>query len=279
MRVCFTSDLHGDPLLYEQLTDLLRRETPGLLILGGDLLPDIRPDGAVLPQVTSIVEELVRRIEAWRRAQPDLTVACILGNHDLAPCGALFAQHAAAGAFVFLEPSRVLRFGGWAWLGYSCAPPSPHWAKDYERLDLATDPTPSFEGVAWDEVTQKLRPVDLEAHFHGRAAIADDLHSAAYLEEPWILVAHAPPSHTNLDRLPQVPHPIGSRAVRVFIEARQPALSLHGHVHESPRLMGGYTDRIGPTLCVNPGQGVKQLHAVLFELERPAETLRHTVLP
>ena len=40
MRVCFTSDLHGAASLYEQLEELLRAQTPDLLILGGDLFPD-----------------------------------------------------------------------------------------------------------------------------------------------------------------------------------------------------------------------------------------------
>ena len=59
--------------------------------------------------------------------------------------------------------------------------------------------------------------------------------AAPVVAAPWIFVCHAPPHDTALDRLPQVPHPIGSRAVRRFIEQRQPLVSLHGHVHESYR--------------------------------------------
>jgi Icc-related predicted phosphoesterase len=114
-------------------------------------------------------------------------------------------------------------------------------------------------------------------HFGGRATIAEELAQAPVAPDPWILVAHTPPYDSALDRLFNVPAPIGSRAVRRFIEERRPLVALHGHCHESPLLTGRYTERVGTTLCINPGQGNTRLHAVLFESERPAETLRHTV--
>lgn len=73
---------------------------------------------------------------------------------------------------------------------------------------------------------------------------------------------HCPPNDTLLDRAPaltadlklireggepKIVH-VGSSAVRTIIETRRPALSLHGHIHESKAV-----DRLGPTTCVNPG--------------------------
>lgn len=73
---------------------------------------------------------------------------------------------------------------------------------------------------------------------------------------------HVPPYDSQLDSAPRLDEnlrvvatagqpniiPVGSTAVRELIERFQPALALHGHVHESR----GAT-RIGRTLCVNPG--------------------------
>ena len=47
--------------------------------------------------------------------------------------------------------------------------------------------------------------------------------------------------------------PVGSTAVRAAIEEHQPALSLHGHIHESRG-----NCRIGRTLCINPGSSYEQ---------------------
>lgn len=62
-----------------------------------------------------------------------------------------------------------------------------------------------------------------------------------------ILVCHQPPIGTVCDRSWTDLH-LGSRAVRAFIEATQPAICFTGHIHE-----GIGTDRIGSTHVVNPG--------------------------
>ena len=63
----------------------------------------------------------------------------------------------------------------------------------------------------------------------------------------FILVSHTPPVRTNTDRLADGKH-VGSRAVRTFIEEKQPFLCLSGHIHESRG-----QDTIGRTLVLNPG--------------------------
>lgn len=278
MRACFTSDLHGDRTLYGQLGDLLRAERPNLLILGGDLLGDVHREEPVLPQAAVLVADLMERVDSWRRALPQLAVACIVGNHEIAPELDRLRKEHHAKRIVLLEPDKPWQWGGYHWVGYGCSPPSPHWAKDFERLDRSDSAVPDFDGVAWDPDCQEFREVFSREYFRDKAPIADELRAIPELPNPWVLVAHAPPYRTDLDRLPGVPHPIGSRAVREFILQRQPLLSLHGHIHESPHVSGGFSDQIGDTVCVNPGQAHGQLHAVLFDLDRPTDSLRHTVL-
>jgi Icc-related predicted phosphoesterase len=76
---------------------------------------------------------------------------------------------------------------------------------------------------------------------------------------------HCPPYGTGLDDAPEIDEnmrpkhggrslvPVGSKAVREAIEEGQPALALHGHIHEAK----GNT-RIGNTLCINPGSSYEQ---------------------
>jgi Predicted phosphoesterases, related to the Icc protein len=63
---------------------------------------------------------------------------------------------------------------------------------------------------------------------------------------PQILVVHNPPRGV-LDKVGGV-KPVGSAAVRRYIEERQPAMSVHGHIHEDRGL-----DMLGGTIVVNPG--------------------------
>ncbi len=277
MRICFTSDLHGDAALYDRLEDLLRAEAPDLLILGGDLLPDGERTDPQAPQLAWLERGLLPRIRRWRDAGPPLTVACLPGNHEGAGARDALRRHHDAGRLLLLDHEHPQTVGRWTLLGYSDTPATPHWLKDLERLDLPGDPLPPFPGVAWDDGEQTTREVDLERHFRGRPSIAEELSRAPHVPDPWLLVAHAPPFDTKLDRLAKIPEPIGSRAVRRFIEQRQPAIALHGHVHESPQVTGVYAERLGRTLCINPGQDHVRLHAVVFDADDPERTLRHTV--
>ncbi len=66
--------------------------------------------------------------------------------------------------------------------------------------------------------------------------------------------------------------------MRRWIEERQPLLTLHGHIHESPVLSGHWAERIGNTICVNPGAaGDPTLQAAIFETTRLPQSLAHTV--
>jgi len=83
--------------------------------------------------------------------------------------------------------------------------------------------------------------------------------------EKTIFSLHCPPYGTGLDDAPELTSdmdlrnaghstiPAGSTAVREAIEALQPALSLHGHIHEARG-----SARLGRTLCINPGSSYEQ---------------------
>jgi Icc-related predicted phosphoesterase len=83
--------------------------------------------------------------------------------------------------------------------------------------------------------------------------------------ERTIFSFHCPPYGSGLDEAPELtedmrlkhagraPVPLGSTAVRQAIEKHQPALSLHGHIHESRG-----NARIGRTLSINPGSAYEQ---------------------
>jgi Icc-related predicted phosphoesterase len=74
-----------------------------------------------------------------------------------------------------------------------------------------------------------------------------------------ILLSHAPPARTALDRGFLGKH-IGSPAIRRFLETHALDLAVCGHVHESPG-----QDVVGGVRCVNAGP-LRQGHYCLIEL-------------
>lgn len=67
--------------------------------------------------------------------------------------------------------------------------------------------------------------------------------------DPLILICHAPPKDTKLDRAGEGLH-FGSQAVRDFIEREQPLYFYCGHIHEA----AGVEDTIGRTRGWNVGK-------------------------
>jgi Icc-related predicted phosphoesterase len=277
MRICYSSDFHGSRELYDQLETLLRREEPDLVILGGDMFPDGEDHDPAGTQAAWVREQFAPRIDAWKRAVPGLAIACLMGNHDWLGTETVVRAEQDAARFSLLELQRPRRYGGISFLGCPLSPPTPHWVKDYERLDMDDDQVPDFGAAVWATRANGIGEVDAEEHFRSNPPLAAEFAAAPTPDNPWILVAHAPPRGTKLDRLPNLDYPIGSRAVREFIESRRPLCALHGHVHESPQVTGSYFDEVGGVLCINPGQSHERLQAVLFDTNQLRATLRHTV--
>jgi Icc-related predicted phosphoesterase len=67
--------------------------------------------------------------------------------------------------------------------------------------------------------------------------------------KPSVLICHAPPLNTDLDRIRMGLH-AGSRAVREFIERHQPAYFFCGHIHEAE----GAVIQMGATRAQNVGK-------------------------
>jgi len=62
-----------------------------------------------------------------------------------------------------------------------------------------------------------------------------------------VLVTHGPPHNTKLDSLNG--EFVGNQDYTSFVKDFQPALYICGHLHEN----AGKTDKIGKTICINPG--------------------------
>ena len=83
---------------------------------------------------------------------------------------------------------------------------------------------------------------------YSEAELAERLEPFAHLR-PLVLICHAPPYGTALDRVRDGLH-AGSRSVRDFVDRHQPEYLFCGHIHEAE----GAEIQIGRTKAVNVGQ-------------------------
>lgn len=279
----FASDLHGREERYRKLFAIALAERPAALFLGGDLLPS----GSLLLANSRrgrddfIEEFLLPALRRLRRALGDgyPRIFLILGNDDARSEEAAFKNGESWGLWEYVHGRRAA-CGPYAVYGYSCVPPTPFALKDWERYDVSryVDPgcVPPEEGRFSVEVAEEERGLPTIQEDLERLAGGDPLERAIFL-------FHSPPYQTALDRAaldgrmidgaPVDVH-VGSIAIRRFIEARQPLITLHGHVHESARLSGSWRDKIGASLCYSAAHDGPELAVVSFDPAAPENAVR-----
>lgn len=270
MRLLFATDVHGRLDHLRELLGLAERLGPDLLVLGGDDLPEAGRGNPLDSQVRFAREEFRDYLRDLRERCPATRVVSILGNHDWLCSAHALEDLEAEGLLRILRPDGSFSLAGWTFVGYSHVPPSPHPVKDFERLDFPGQAYPFGVGAIWDPASRRAREIDPAAYLPTVATIREDL---ARIAQPatadWVLVTHAPPRDTVLDVLDHAGH-VGSRSIHEFIVERQPALSLHGHIHESPALTGRFWQQIGRTVAINPGQRDDALASVQVDLSAEA---------
>jgi Icc-related predicted phosphoesterase len=275
-QILYATDLHGNQRAYDRLWSRARDLGVDAVVLGGDLLPlplgkNREPVRLQREFVEDYLGDSLRRQRDAGRA-----VYGLLGNDDWAACRELFTTLAAEGAYYDLHLARHSLDDALWIAGYSCVPVTPFRMSDWDRYDSSgwTPKVPPRSLLLTD--TGVLREAEL-SELRGRPTLEEDLRDLARAGDPscTVYVCHTPPHGTALDVMHGGAH-IGSHALRAFIETHQPPLTLHGHVHESHRISGAFVDRLGATVCVNPGDSRTRLRAVLVD---PADPGSAKVMP
>ena len=279
MVVVYTSDLHGNKENYQELFELAEQRKAQAIIIGGDMLPIHGPfKYSLQEQRNFIFSYLEPKIRDFRSRAPQTTIYTMLGNDDWQASNVHLETLVAKGTLRLLHGEKHELGSGYELVGYAHVPPTPFTIKEGERRDLQKDVVDQQRCTACVSQGAKIVVVDPEQYFASVMSIEEELERLPKERDPsrTVYVMHSPPFKTNLDRLFDGRW-VGSQAIRAFVEKYQPYLTLHGHIHESSEISGTYWDRIGKTICLNPGQSTEEFYAVVFELEDITATIEHTV--
>jgi len=289
MRIFFATDIHGSETCWKKFLNSGEHYKADVVILGGDMtgkaLVPIVDDGGGRWHATLLenrnelegedavreFEEAVQRRGYYPFRTTPEELAALSASEE--KWHALFDQHmigtverwmgmaderlAGKGIRVFvcpgnddqLEIDAVVEAANTVELGEGRV-------VDIDGFQLASSGWANR--TPWDTYREEDEP-DLKKR------IDEMLQSVTAEPERTIYSLHCPPYATGLDDAPQLTAemdlkdagrstvPVGSTAVREAIEGHQPALSLHGHIHEARG-----TTRLGKTLCINPGSSYEQ---------------------
>jgi Icc-related predicted phosphoesterase len=272
----FASDLHGSTDRYQKLFQTIANERPEAVFLGGDILPSASfLFGSMNFEHADFIHDyLAKELNQMRKELEDEfpRIFLILGNDDGRFAEASVLEAAARGVWEYVHGRKIL-FKDYPVFGYSYIPPTPFLLKDWEKYDVSRHVDPGC--VSPEEGIRSFPVTDYERKYSTIKKDLDDLTLNEDLEKA-IFLFHAPPYKTNIDHaalegkmIDYVPMDVnvGSIAVKRFIKARQPLLTLHGHVHESSRLTHSWRDRIGRTHVFTAAHDGPELALVRFDPE------------
>ena len=281
--VIFVTDIHGSTDRYEKLFQLIRREKPKAVFMGGDLFPaGIRKFSSLDFQHQDFINDylaanLQRIKNELQENYPELFL--IMGNDDARIEEAAILDVATRGLWRYAHQRR-LKLGNYIVIGYNYVPPTPFQLKDWERYDVSRYVDP---GCISPE--EGIRTMPIEEHVTRYATMKADIESLTKeidLKKA-VMLFHSPPYKTNLDRaaldgkmIDHVPLDVhvGSIAIERFIKTKQPYITMHGHIHESTRLTGSWKEKIGNTFAFNAAHDGKELSVIKLNLEEPVRAER-----
>ncbi len=279
----FVSDLHGKENRYEKLFTAITKERPGLVMIGGDILPS-----GILKNIIKQTEhfDFIRSyinpklVNLKKNLKDDYPIiGVILGNDDPRSEEPSLIELEKSGLWHYIH-FRQIQYGCFTICGYSYVPPTPFRLKDWERYDVSRFVDPGC--LAPDEGIRTVTVSDDEAVYStimkDIAVLTENLDMAKT-----IMLFHSPPYDSYLDRAAldgmQVDHApldvhVGSIAIQRFIAEKQPFITLHGHVHESSRLTGYWRQHFNKTNAFSAAYDGEELALVRIDLDNPENACR-----
>jgi len=260
----FVTDLHGNRRKYERTLELALDLRAWLVINGGDMFPHGRMHG---DQERFLREFLAPHFARYQEA--GIRHFGFPANDDLRIHDPLFEEICSRHPLVEHLAGRKVSAGSYTFIGFNLVPDFPFRLKDRARMDSPDFVFPPQYGGGilslpdgWEEVS------DWESHARTLPTIEQELARLPAPDDPdrAVYVIHGPPSGIGLDVV-RGGQPVGSSATARFLERVQPRLSLHGHIHESPEESGVWKQRLGRTVCIQPGQSTADLTVVFGDLE------------
>jgi len=274
IKLLYVTDLHGWQAGYRRVEQVAKREGVSAVVNGGDMLPKDHP--VMAGQREFLERFLPSHLDALAAA--GVRFYGQFGNDDVHAHYGLWRGVVAAHGNAADLAERWAELGdGLIVRGVPYVPDPPFALKDWAVLDYPGFRRPRPLGPPCVSTPDGFRAIaDVEAFFRERptlAGILDRLAGEAPSMERAVVVAHCPPQATLLGCVYPGGTDVGSKAVLDFIETRQPLLTLHGHIHESPDVTGHHTARLGRTTAHQPGQrgpggGVVVLSVITIERAR-----------
>ena len=255
MKILYVTDLHGDKEKYRKSLDIAVEKNIGVIVNGGDMLPKLGERHLEQPIfINEFLRDYFSELERY-----GITYLAMLGNDDLLSVDGLFDTVCGEYENVHNIAGKKVRIGGYEFIGMNHILDHPFGCKDRVVTETHYIPQRQLSPVAgisneygYDRIYNWLEYSRTELPY-----MCDILNDLPEPENPQqtVYVMHMPPAGLRLGQLLYQDLDIGSVDIYEFLKERQPLLSLHGHIHESPDTQKGrWINQIRSTACIQTGQ-------------------------
>ena len=252
MKIIFVTDLHGSRAKYKHVFEAAKRHAAAAVVNGGDMLT---LEGDLHRSQKKFIEGFLDPYFAGYQ-KAGIYHLGYLGNDDLGILDSCFDQVCSKYSHVVNLAQRGFELGQFEFIGMNWVADYPFQLKDRCRKDRKDYVFQRQFGPGLLSKERGFRQLeDWSSYATTLPTIEDELEALPEPRDPdkAIYVMHMPPARVGLD-VCQSGDEVGSLAVCRFIEKKQPLLTLHGHIHESPSRSGKWKAEMGKTICVQPGQ-------------------------
>lgn len=269
MKFIYACDIHGDKYKYEKLYEKLIEENIKYLVLGGDLLPKFcHRDIEQLRFINGYLNEYFFKLK-----EKEIKCICILGNDDLEILDIEFDNICNRHSNVYNIDNNKAEIEDVEFIGLSQVLDHPFGCKDRVVIeDNQQIPNQLSNIIKINKGKEKITIQEWEKYRQEKAIHMEELLNRLPKQnenKKTIYVFHNPPYGIGLDVCADK-RQVGSKAITNFLENSNTYMSLHGHIHESPRASGLWYNKLNNVICIQPGQteiANKETYYVIVDTE------------
>ncbi|MFX1499549.1 MAG: metallophosphoesterase [Promethearchaeota archaeon] len=265
MKILYVTDIHGIEWKHNEVFNIAASIKPDVVVNGGDMLPF---KGNLLHQdkfITGFLDDYFSKFESIKTYYLGL-----LGNDDLGIFDNLFQKTCDKYSFVanIAQMKFQIENSKYEFIGMNWIPDLPFGLKDRARKDNPDFKYPKQIGKQYLSTPNGFKRIEnWFSYADNLPTIEDELRNLVKPSniDNTIYIFHSPPANLDLD----VTHDgkkVGSNTEFSFLKKRQPKLSLHGHIHESPDVLGKWYSKIGNTIAIQPGQSGQDEDSLVYVL-------------
>ena len=255
LKILYVTDLHGDKNKYKKSLEIAIEKNIDVIVNGGDMLPKQCNRHMEQPAfITGFLKEYFTELQ-----MRNIFYLAMLGNDDLLVLDGLFDEVCKEFDNIHNIAGRKVCIRGYEFIGMNHILDHPFGCKDRVVTETHYIPQGQLSAVAgisneydYDRIFNWLEYS--RSNLPHMCDILADLPEPADLRKT-VYVMHMPPAGLRLGQLRYQDMDIGSVDIYEFLQEKQPLLSLHGHIHESPDTeKGKWINQIFDTTCVQTGQ-------------------------